>query len=232
MTASAPNSHRSVNQNRPTYSWSALYYNTPESSWVARTWPLCRQSPAPSRIAALWLLVPEGSRRRLAGGKAAPAGAAPGCHGKCAMPQRGIGEVFFGGRLVAARPPHVASGSPGRWRSAGIPRLFFDAPLGHRATQHRFRGRRPLARTCPRLISSGVPPGLEPGGHASPERNQRRGIRPQLSQEDQESVAGLQEVGSQTGSRWGLAENLTEEVQGQRGGADSSGGDAGGEGGE
>ena len=36
-------------------------------------------------------------------------------------------------------------------------------------------GRRPLARTCFRLISSGVPPGRETGGHALPKGNPRRG---------------------------------------------------------
>ncbi len=45
-----------------------------------------------------------------------------------------------------------------------IPRLisgafFSDAPLGHYAFRDRDRGLRPLARTCPRLISCGVPPG-------------------------------------------------------------------------
>ena len=49
-------------------------------------------------------------------------------------------------------------------RRLGQAGQFFDAPLGHGATPHGFRGRRPLTRTCPRLISSGVPPGRETGG--------------------------------------------------------------------
>ena len=111
------------------------------------------------------LLVPEGRRRKLAGGKTAPAGAAPGYHAEQAMPQRGIGEVFGVTRSAASPAPLVTSGSRGRWRLVGVPGHFFDAPLGHRAPGHGFRGPRPLARTCPRLISSGVPPGLEPGRH-------------------------------------------------------------------
>ena len=39
---------------------------------------------------------------------------------------------------------------------------FFDAPLGHGTTSRAFRGLRPLPRTCPRLISCGVPPGQRP----------------------------------------------------------------------
>ena len=70
--------------------------------------------------------------------------------------------------------PSVAAGRSGQRRWSGTPAHFFDAPLGHGATRHRFRGRRPL-RTCPRLISSGVAPGREPGGHALPKGNHRRG---------------------------------------------------------
>ena len=55
--------------------------------------------------------VPEGHRRRLAGGKPAPAGAAPGSAAKRAMPQRGIGEVFGIAPPEASPPPPVASGS-------------------------------------------------------------------------------------------------------------------------
>ena len=91
------------------------------------------------------------------------------------MPQRGIGEAFEGGRPAASPPSPVASGRSSLARSSGIPNQFFDAPLGHGATRHGFRGRRPLARTCPRLISSGVPPGREPGGRALTKGNHRRG---------------------------------------------------------
>ena len=110
--------------------------------------------------------VPEERRRKLAGGKPAPAGAAPGSHSKRTMPQRGIGEAFGGGHPAASSPPPVASDGAGRRRWSGVPVDFFDAPLGHGATRHRFRGRRPRERTCPRLISSGVPPGRPTCDHA------------------------------------------------------------------
>ena len=233
-TAQAPVGIRGFPSGPACRGWCSAHSAAPQekSACVARIWPLRRQSIAAPRIAAVWLLVPEGHRRKLAGGKPAQAGAAPGCRAERAMPQRGIGEVFQAGRFRASQPPHVALGSPGRRRWSSIPRHFFDAPLGHGTTQHRFRGRRPRARTCPRLISSGVPPGREPAGHAPPKGNQRRGIRPELSKEDQETVAGLHEVGSRTGSRHGTAENMNEETLGHHGGAESSGGDAGGEGGE
>ena len=119
------------------------------------------------RIAAdAWLLVPEGRRRKLAGGKPARAGAAPGCHATRTMPQRGIGEAIWVSRCKASPPPLVVSGRSNRRRSSGIPDHFFDAPLGHRATRDGFRGQRPLPRTCPRLISFGVPPGRQPCGDA------------------------------------------------------------------
>ena len=147
-----------------------------KSSRAASIFPLRCQSSDHRRIVAdAVLFVPEGHRRRLAGGKLAPAGAAPGCHAKRAMPQRGIGEVFGVVRPTASPPPLVASGRSSRQRSASVPGQFFDAPLGHGGTRHGFRGRRPLLRTCPRLISSGVPPGREPGGDAPTKGNHRRG---------------------------------------------------------
>ena len=122
---------------------------------------------SPPRIAAVTcLVVPEGRRRKLAGGKPAPAGAAPGIHAERTMPQRGIVEAFWAGRSAVSSPPPVCSGRSGRRRWSGIPAHFFDAPLGHRATRHGYRGRRPLLRTCPRLISCGVSPGRELGDHA------------------------------------------------------------------
>ena len=172
-----PGSHQAVNQYRPVNSWFPLYYNSSKSSRAARILPLRCQSAEHRRIVSdAGLLVPEGRRRKLAGGKPAPAGAAPGCHAKRAMPQRGIGEVFGVARPALFRPPLVASGRSGRQRATSIPGHFFDAPLGHGATRNGFRGRRPLARTCPRLISSGVPPGREPGVHPLTKGNHWRGI--------------------------------------------------------
>ena len=125
-------------------------------------------------VADAWIFVPEGHRRKLAGGKPAPAGAAPGCHTERVMPQRGIGEVLVVGCPAVSPPPLVAPGRSGGQRSATFPGHFFDAPLGHGTARHGFRGRRPLARTCPRLISSGVPPGPETGGRALTNENHRR----------------------------------------------------------
>ena len=108
---------------------------------------------------SVWFLVPEGRRRTLAGGKPARAGAAPGSHAPRAMPQRGIAEVFLAGgtrRFSRRRSPwagRTASTCPGCPAFSSMPRW------GNRATYDRVRGRRPLLRTCPRLISSGVPPG-------------------------------------------------------------------------
>ena len=134
-----------------------------------------RWQPADQRrmVADAWRFVPEGHRRKLAGGKPAAAGAAPGCHADFGMPQRGIGECFGAVRPAAPPPSPVASGRSGRRGPAGIPGNFFDAPLGHEGTRHGIRGRRPLARPCPRLISSGVPLGREPGGHALTQGNDR-----------------------------------------------------------
>ena len=144
-------------------------------SRAARILPLRWQPSDHRRMAAdASLLVPEGHRRKLAGGKPAAAGAAPGCHANRGLPQRGIGEVFSVAHPAAPPSPLVAAGRSGRQRSTRVPGQFFDAPLGHGATRHRFRGRRPLTRTCPRLISSGVPPGREPGGRSLTMGNHRR----------------------------------------------------------
>ena len=157
----------------------SLCPTTLQNSYAARGFFRCAGShQSPPRIAAAaWLLVPEGRRRKLAGGKPAPAGAAPGYRVKRAMPQRGIEEVFLGDRPAASSPAPVASGRSSHRRWSGIPVHFFDAPLGHGVTRHGFRGRRPLGRTCPRLISSGVPPGRPRCGHALKPETGDAGVR-------------------------------------------------------
>ena len=112
------------------------------------------------------LNVPEGLRRKLAGGKPAAAGVAPGCRAQRSMPQRGIGEALGIGRPATSPAPLASSGRSKAHHSADIPDCFFDAPR-HRATPAHLRGPRPLARTCPRLISFGVPPGRQPCGDAA-----------------------------------------------------------------
>ncbi len=91
--------------------------------------------------------VPEGRRRRLAGGKAAPADAAPGNRAAWLRAPTGHRrkwpEATSGGGNAVERTPPKTSSMP-RWgmdRSAAQP------------------GAAPAARTCPRLISCGVPPG-------------------------------------------------------------------------
>ena len=127
-----------------------------KSSRAVRILPLPWQ-PADHRrmVTAAWLFVPEGHRRKLAGGKLAPAGAAPGGHVERGHAPAGHRRNFW------HRSARSVSATARRLGQAG---QFFDAPLGHGATPHGFRGRRPLTRTCPRLISSGVPPGRETGG--------------------------------------------------------------------
>ena len=97
-----------------------------------------RQRPVP---------VPEGRRRRLAGGKSASADAAPGNRagwlGAPAGHRRKWPEATRGGGNAAGTPPPKTSSMP-RWgmaRSAAQP------------------GAAPAQRACPRLISCGVPPG-------------------------------------------------------------------------
>ena len=167
VSVSTPGRRHSGSLKGSADAWSSLYNNASKFARAGRILPLHRQ-PSDHRkmAAAAWFFVPEGRRRKLAGGKPAPAGAAPGYHAECGMPQRGIGEVFGVAHLGASPPPLVASGRSDRRPSPHIPGHFFDAPPGHGGIQHGFRGRRPLARTGPRLISSGVPLGRKPGGHA------------------------------------------------------------------
>ena len=70
-------------------------------------------SPARRIAVAAWLLVPEGRRRKLAGGKPASAGAAPGCRVKRDLPQRGIGEAFWAVRRRGQVGPTAMVRHPG-----------------------------------------------------------------------------------------------------------------------
>ena len=130
----------------------------------------CRCSgrqPTPRKIvAAVLFFVPEGPRRKLAGGKRAQRARPPVGPPNGPCPSRGIEEGFRRGCSEAAPSLLVGAGRSNRRRSTSSHSFFFDAPLGHRTTRDEFRGRRPLARTCPRLISSGVPPGLPTRGDA------------------------------------------------------------------
>ena len=113
----------------------------------------------PVRSACRPVPVPEGRRRRLAGGKSAPADAAPG----------------NGAEWLRAPAGHRRNG-PGRWPTAGglsgqrrrvvaeplrggRRQKLLRCPAGAWPVRRGHRGPRPLARACPRLISCGVPPG-------------------------------------------------------------------------
>ena len=133
---------------------------TPKSSRPARILPPPWPPVIDQRIVAdARFFVPEGPRRKLAGGKPAQRARPPDTRSNGPCPS-GASENF----LPASCAQHFHHHSSPR-------AIFFDAPLGHGATRHRFRGQRPLGRTCPRLISSGVPPGREPG---VPPRRERR----------------------------------------------------------
>ncbi len=131
-----------------------LSTTTPQNPRVPRgvyPWPDCSPS-AQIIVAHALFFVPEGPQRKLAGGKSAQRARPPVAPPNEPCPS-GASKNF------------LASSSPRQFRHPSPPRaIFFDAPLGHRATRAQFRGLRPLTRTCPRLISSGVPPGREPRG--------------------------------------------------------------------
>ena len=108
-------------------------------------------------------LVPEGHRRKLAGGKSAPADAAPGSSTeKLSLPQRGIEETAptLTAHRISPRSAHrpLARNRECTAHPKSLGKIL-RCPAGARPTSHVHRGLRPLARTCPRLNSCGVPPG-------------------------------------------------------------------------
>ena len=99
--------------------------------------------------------VPEGRRRRLAGGKSAPADAAPG--NRAEWFRAPAGHRRNGpGRWPSDRPEATSGGgsAAGRATPKNSP-----MPRWGRPVRRGNRGPHPLARACPRLISCGVPPG-------------------------------------------------------------------------
>ena len=103
--------------------------------------------------------VPEGRRRRLAGGKSAPADAAPGNRAawfRAPAGHRRTGpdcRMIAGGSICPRRRAVVETLRGGRRQK------LLRCPAGARPVRRGNRGPRPLARACPRLISCGVPPG-------------------------------------------------------------------------
>ena len=92
--------------------------------------------------------VPEGRRRRLAGGKSAPADAAPGNRAEWLRAPAGHRRNGLGCWPMAEAPAF-----PGRHQK------LLRCPAGACPVRRGNRGPRPLAQACPRLISCGVPPG-------------------------------------------------------------------------
>ena len=119
------------------------------------------------------LPVPEGRQRKLAGGKPAAAGAAPGEFGALFRAPAGHRRNWWqiwrrvGGARVGVL---FCQRGGGNEPLSETPRAkhcgkILRCPAGARDLRPNNRGRRPLARTCPRLISGGVPPGR--GTHRS-----------------------------------------------------------------
>ena len=133
-----------------------------KSSRRARISPLL-WSPADEQtiIANAWLLVPEGRRRKLAGGEPAQ-GAAPGCAAERAMPQRGIEEIF-GGIRPAAFPP-----------SLGTAGLFLRCPVGARSQAAPLPGAASAAADLPPANLLRCPSGTENGRSRPAPENPRR----------------------------------------------------------
>ena len=107
--------------------------------------------------------VPEGRRRRLAGGKSAAADAAPGNGHEWLHAPAGHRRNYP--RCWASTG---GSTCPRRRAVAGMleedsPEEFLRCPAGARLVRRDHRGPRPLTRACPRLISCGVPPGRRGG---------------------------------------------------------------------
>ena len=110
--------------------------------------------------------VPEGRRRRLAGGKFAPADAAPGNGSELLRAPAGHRRNGPECRTFAGDPIGPRRRATAETLRNHRPRKLLRCPAGARPVRRGNRGPRPLARACPRLISCGVPPG--PGAKRRP----------------------------------------------------------------
>ena len=125
-----------------------------------------RRGRFPFFAGGLPLFVQEGHRRRLAGGKSAAADAAPG--NGCDWFRAPTGHRRNGreaGHSLAWHWSGVRCPTFGELRGEGgmlsdcRPKNILRCPAGAWLFRCGNRGRRPLTRACPRLISFGVPPG-------------------------------------------------------------------------
>ena len=161
--------------------------------------------------------VPEGRRRRLAGGKSTPADAAPGNRAGCLRAPAGHRKNGLGCRTIAGDPigprRRVVEALPRGGRRQKLLRCPAGAPPVRRSN----RGPRPLPRACPRLISCGVPPGpgtrrwrQSSGGLivGSPTAKSTRGARILKNDSTEKNTDWLTVSGSLNGDRMGRLPTL------------------------
>ncbi len=113
----------------------------------------------PLSVGGLPFPVPEGHRRRLAGGKSAPADAAPGNRPEWFRAPAGHRRNSAGCGPIAGNPICPRRRVMAAMLREGRPQKLLRCPAGACPVRRGNRGPRPLARACPRLISCGVPPG-------------------------------------------------------------------------
>ena len=113
----------------------------------------------PSSVRVRPVSVPEGRRRRLAGGKSAPADAAPGNRAAWLRAPAGHRRNEPGCGPIAGDPIGPRRRVVAELLRGGRRQKLLRCPSGAWPVRRGNRGPRPLARACPRLISSGVPPG-------------------------------------------------------------------------
>ena len=103
--------------------------------------------------------VPEGLQRRLAGGKSAPADAAPGTRAEWLRAPAGHRRNGLECRPIAGDPIGPRRRVLTVLLRDGRRQKLLRCPAGAWPVRRGNRGPRPLERACPRLISCGVPPG-------------------------------------------------------------------------
>ena len=137
----------------------------PKSARTPGISPWHRQKSNHPKIAADdWLLVPEGRRRILAGGKPARAGAAPGCH-FLGWSCRGVSPTD---RRLGQAEPRALSRHPGP---------FLRCPAGAPGKLRRFPGAASAAADLPPANLLRCPSGTKGGRIFTGRRNPRCGIR-------------------------------------------------------